>query len=279
MVDKVGVLTALATVIATFLVSTLFAPAFLVIYNIDIQNSTNSAVVKLENIGLIQATNANMFILQTKPANKINTDDCLEGKLVLDKENRNQTEITFDRVSRGISCTILLSGFDTHKISDVIVTSEGGSAFKYSSNSTYLIYLWPFFAIMVAEIIFIIVIIPHTYDIQYGVLHEFFIPSEKERTRLKQIREEIKTRFGITLYFLEIAILVELNTSPIPTILELTQKVNSGIRQHKYLKFYFFIPKFTVKKRLQKLSKMELIDNDRKLNPNIKSIIDSQAVS
>lgn len=280
MVEKAAILAALATVVATFLVSTLFAPSFLVMYEIEVKNSTNSVIVKLDNVGLIQATKADMFILQTKSANMVSTDGCLEGELAIDKQKSNLTKITFERVSRGISCTILLNGLDTQKISDVIITSEGDAAFKYSSGG----YVYPFIIgtlviLTVLETFWILFLIPHFYDTIFWVVPELYTPKKEQRKKLFQIQLEIKSKFGITLYPLEVAILVELDSYPAPTLLEITHKVNSGIKRYGNLAFLLWIPKFVIKKRLEKLTKLELIEDNRKLNSNIKNIIDSQAIS
>lgn len=302
MVDNLQIISIIIPVLTTVFFSSFFTTELFTKYDITITENANSTFVKIDNSGLIQSKDPIVYIPTAKHVNSTHTTFCVEGEISPIKENENVSTIKFKRISRDLSCTITLDGISKKDIIDVIITSEEISAYKlYSPMHANILII--FIIILIIELFVLIWAIPGyftiilTKDIYYEKLHN--IDSLDIQTKLhdeigvnlslfdveilkminskQNIVSEISHKFDVK--WIDLMTVVFLNSMYQYLPDELSDRLSTRLSESKVFKnLTFKVPTFVIKRRLTKLSRLELINKDRILHPKIAKIIDELTI-
>lgn len=255
MVETLQIVSIVVTVGTAILFSGLFSSELFIWYQIIPEQFDNSTRVFVGNIGPMQAKNAVLSITSAKQPDEI-TENCLEGQLIPPTENQNITQIAFERMSTGLNCRIDLHGIHRDNVTDIVIISDGRSAYRPGSYGILTVYL-TLVVVVVLELFSILLLIP---SLLYGTLPLLLSLKYRKDQSNRSIQAKIKSEFGIKLYLIDIEILKKIHSEK-KTILQLSSQLK--------------LPSFLVKRRLRALTKIELIDEERVLNQDIIQIISS----
>lgn len=303
MVDNLQIISIIIPVLTIVFFSSIFTTELFTKYDIGVTEDANSTFVKIDNSGLIQSKDSIIYIPTAKHVNVTNTTLCVEGEISPIKENGDVVTIEFKRISRDLPCTITLEGISKKDIIDVIITSEGISAYRLDSP-IHVNILIIFIIILIAEIIVLVWAIPSyftiilTKDIYYEKLHN--IDSLDIQTKLhdeigvnlplfdveilkminskQNIVSEISHKFDVR--WIDLMTIVFLNSLYQHMSDELSNHLSNKLSESRFFKnLTFKVPIFVIKRRLTKLIKLELIDKNRKLHPKIEEIVNSLTIT
>lgn len=290
MIDRLGVISIVVAIITTVLFSGVFATDIFTTYDIKVHPHGNTTTIEIKNTGLIQSKDSRVFIPSIKYVDKVDLTFCIEGELLSEKKNDNVTVIKFDRISRNLQCSITMDEMDDNDIIDVIITSDGVSAFHYNSPISPYIFII-LIAVLAGEFLVIGYGIPRYFD--HVVSDNINVKKNLSGHDSLKIHHEIKNDFGISLSTLEIEILKILHSGE-KTVLEIAHKFEVPLNVFLkgitvvgtpldfevfdtlpyFDKISFKIPLFIIRRRLDRLTKLELITEERILYTRVKHIIE-----